>query len=173
MKKEIDDVNDFLYDDEEEYGNESKYLTFRLSSEQYGINIERIVGITELQKITEVPDMPIYVKGVVNLRGKVIPVIDMRKRFNIEEKEYDDRTCMIEIDFEHSSIGFIVDTVEEVLEIPDEQIDPPPRFRNLSVKNQYIKGMGKINDSVRILLDIDNVLNEEEIETLKEETITN
>ncbi len=157
----------FYFDEDDEDSQKDKYLTFNLGKEQYGISIRQIIGITELQKITEVPDMPDYVKGVINLRGKVIPVIDMRLRFGIEERDYDDRTCIIEIGIDDSSIGFIVDTVEEVLEISEQNIDPPPKFKDAKVKNLYISGMGKVGDHVKILLDVQKILHEDEIDNLK------
>jgi purine-binding chemotaxis protein CheW len=159
-KREIEDIVEL---EEDEDTQADKYLNFRIGTESYGISIKFVREIIELQKISEVPDMPSYVKGVINLRGKVIPIIDIRLRFNFEERKYDDRTCIIVVDIKNSSIGFIVDTVEDVLEIPENEVEPAPRFKTASGKERYISGMGKVSDSVKILLDVDKMIFEEDI----------
>ena len=116
-----------LYDEDEDT-QANKYLSFKIGKEAYGIGIKFITEIIELQKIIEIPDVPNYVKGVINLRGKVIPVIDLRLRFNMEERVYDDRTCIVVVDINKTAVGIIVDTVEEVLEIAEKNIEPPPKF---------------------------------------------
>jgi len=156
-----------LYDDEDEDTMKNKYLSFKLGKESYGISIRQIIEIIEIQKITEVPDMPAYLKGVVNLRGKVIPVVDLRLRFHIPERPYDDRTCIIVIQLEEKNIAFIVDTVEEVTEIPDTQIEPAPSFKNTAIKDQYISGLGKAGGGVKILLDVSKIIYDKEIDTIQ------
>ncbi len=155
-------------EEDDENTQENKYLLCKLGTEEYGINIAHVQSIEELQKIVTVPDMPNYVKGVINLRGTVIPVIDLRLKFNMEEREYDDRTCIVITRINDTDIGMIVDTVSEVHDIPANQIDPPPTFRSGSVKERYIAGLGKIGDEVKILLDINQLLKEEEIETMRD-----
>lgn len=153
-------------DDEYEEAQEQKYLMCKLGSETYGINITCVTDIIELQKVTEVPDMPEYVCGVINLRGHVIPVIDLRIRFNMEHREYDDRTVITVVEIRNTSIGFIVDTATEVQEIPDQHIDPPPRFENEEEKGKYISGLGKIDDQVIILLDVEELITKKDTEAI-------
>ena len=137
------------------------YLTFRLGSEDYGIEIRYVTEIVGMQKITEVPDMPVFVKGVVNLRGQVIPVLDMRLRFNMQSRDYDERTCIIVVSISGSQVGLVVDTVNEVRNIDDDQISPPPKTAGADAA-RYIQGMGKVGESVIILLEGQKILNEHE-----------
>jgi purine-binding chemotaxis protein CheW len=154
--------------DEEEESQENKYLLFKLGDEVYGIQILYVTDIIEMQKITEVPDMPEYIRGVINLRGKVIPVMDLRLRFGLPWREYDDRTCIIVVNLESTAIGFIVDTVAEVHDIAEQDISPPPTFKSEGGKEQYISGLGKIGDEVKILLDVEKILHRDELEELKQ-----
>lgn len=119
----------------------SKYLTFSLGDEECGINIRNITEIIGLQKITEMPDAPPYVRGVINLRGKVIPILDMRLRFGVDEREYDDRTCIIVVMVDNISVGLIVDTVAEVLDIEHGNIDPR-RKSCMTDRTTSLKGWG-------------------------------
>jgi purine-binding chemotaxis protein CheW len=155
---------DLVEDDDEdgEDTQEDKYLTFVIGKEDYGIEIRFVTEIIGIQSITKVPDMPSYVKGVINLRGKVIPVMDVRLRFGVEERPYDDRTCIVVININEQPVGLIVDRVLEVLDIPGSEIEPPPRMRK-GRGNRFIQGMGKVGDQVKILLDANKLLfNEEE-----------
>ena len=158
----------FLLDDDDESSSVSKYLLFNLGEEEYGIDISKVTGIEELQKVTHIPDMPEYMKGVINLRGKVVPVIDLRLRFGMEEKEYDDRTCIIITHIKSFSIGLIVDTVTVVIDMDQGSIDPPPSFRSDSGKERYIYGLARIEDSVKILVDVEKIIHEDEISSLHE-----
>ncbi|MFC1565013.1 chemotaxis protein CheW [candidate division KSB1 bacterium] len=142
--------------------SEEKYLTFPLNKEEFGIDIQCITEIVGILSITEVPDMESYVKGVINLRGKIIPVIDVRRRFNIEEIEYNDRTCIIVVNLDDLVVGLIVDTVSEVVNIPINQIESSSVISSDSGAS-YIKGMGKIGDRVVILLDIEQLLEREKL----------
>ncbi|MDZ7794212.1 MAG: chemotaxis protein CheW [Spirochaetia bacterium] len=164
-KNEMQD-SDF-FDETDDEIQENKFLMCRIGNEYYGIDIQHVTDIIELQKITEVPDMPEYVKGVINLRGNVIPVIDMRLRFGLESKEYDDRTVITVVKIKDFSIGFIVDTATEVQDIPEKNIDPPPSFQESGEKNKYIAGLGKIDDQVIILLDMEKLVGKEEIESIQ------
>jgi len=143
-----------------------KYLTFSLADEEYGLEILKVREIIGIMDITAVPQMPPYVKGVINLRGKVIPVIDLRLKFGLEPAEYTDQTCIVVVDI-GTLTGIIVDTVQEVLDIDESQIDPPPPL-GASVDTSFVLGMGKIKDDVKILLDIDKVLNAEELRQIEE-----
>ncbi len=149
---------------------EVKYLTFTLADEEYGIGILKIKEIIGMMPITSVPQTPRFVKGVINLRGKVIPVIDLRLRFGLASIEYTDRTCIIVVEISGETgdimIGIVVDTVSEVLNIKKEDIEDPPRF-GTKLDTDYILGMAKTDDGVKILLDIDRVLRSEEIMLLE------
>lgn len=149
---------------------EGKYLTFTLADEEYGIGILKIKEIIGMMPITSVPQTPGYVKGVINLRGKVIPVIDLRSRFGMEEIDYTDRTCIIVVEIAGEStdvlVGIVVDTVSEVLNIKSEEIEDSPRF-GTTLDTEYILGMAKTEGGVKILLDIDRVLRSEELMMLE------
>jgi purine-binding chemotaxis protein CheW len=156
----------FVDDDEDETAQENKYLTFSISQEVYGIDIGDVTEIIEIQKITEVPDMPKYVKGVINLRGRVIPIIDLRLRFNMEERKHDDRTCIIIVTVKGALIGFIVDTVLEVVAIPEKEVSEPPQFKSSNLRENYVIGIGKVGDHVKILLDAEKIVHQEELAKL-------
>ena len=138
-----------------------KYLTFKLDGEEQGVEILKVREINGLMDITAVPQMPSYMKGVINLRGKVIPVIDLRLKFGLAEAEYTHQTCIIVVDVGRE-IGILVDTVSEVLNIKSEDVEPPPALGS-SVDTSFILGMGKVGDAVKILLDIDRVLTRDEL----------
>ncbi len=150
--------------EEEEDTQKGRFLTFQIHSEVYGIEIKYVTEIIGIQPITQVPELPNYIKGIINLRGKIIPVMDVRLRFRKEGVEYTDRTCVIVVDIGLISIGLIVDRVSEVLSIPDEEIVPPPDVRQGG--NKYIKGIGKVGEEVKLLLDCDKLLNEQEVDQL-------
>lgn len=140
---------------------EGKYLTFALANEEYGLEILKVREIFGYMDITAVPQTPAHVKGVINLRGQVIPVIDLRAKFGMETTEVTEETCIIVVettrDGRNISTGIVVDHVSEVLDIAGEDIEATPQFGS-SVNTDFILGMGKIGDSVKILLDIDKVL---------------
>ncbi|MBN1514026.1 MAG: purine-binding chemotaxis protein CheW [Phycisphaerae bacterium] len=138
-----------------------KYLTFKLADEEYGVEILKVREIIGMMDITAVPRMPAYMKGVINLRGKVIPVIDLRLKFNLNEIEHTDQTCIIVMDVGRE-IGIIVDTVSEVLDIVGEAIEPAPSMGG-SLDTAFILGMGKVGDDVKILLDVDRVLTGDDV----------
>lgn len=148
----------------EEDTQRNKFLTFSLGSEFYGIEIKYVMEIIGMHVITEIPEMPEYIRGIINLRGKIIPVMDVRLRFNKEFKEYYDRTCIVVIEVKDVSIGLIVDSVSEVLNIQDENIVPPPDISKSN--NRYIKGIGKTGNDVKLILDCEKLLNDEEIEEI-------
>ncbi len=168
-QKERDIVDDDLFDEDEEDTLKDRYLTFHLGGEDYGIEIRYVTEIVGIQKITEVPDMPDFIKGVINLRGQVIPVMDVRLRFKMEPREYDERTCVVVVNLGESSIGLVVDTVQEVREILEENVSPPPKVAH-SEAGRYVLGMGKVGDEVKILLDVQKLLLEEEAAQLAAET---
>jgi purine-binding chemotaxis protein CheW len=149
---------------------EGKYLTFTLADEEYGIGILKIKEIIGMMPVTTVPQTPEFVKGVINLRGKVIPVMDLRLRFGMDAIDYTERTCIIVVEIEGSAgtiqIGIVVDSVSEVLNIKGEDIEDTPTF-GTKLNTDYILGMAKMEGGVKILLDIDKVLNQDEM-TLRE-----
>lgn len=147
-----------------------KYLSFSLAEEEYGIGILEIKEIIGMMNITVIPKTPEYVKGVINLRGKVIPVIDLRLKFGMESIEYADRTCIIVVEIDGQTgtmlIGIVVDSVSEVLNVRAENIEPPPSF-GASLDTNYILGMAKMDSGVKILLNINKVLGADEIAGLE------
>ncbi|MCP4687278.1 MAG: purine-binding chemotaxis protein CheW [Desulfobacterales bacterium] len=148
---------------------EGKYLTFTLADEEYGIGILKIKEIIGMMPVTSVPQTPEFVKGVINLRGKVIPVMDLRLRFGMESIDYTDRTCIIVVEIESETgtilIGIVVDSVSEVLNIKAEDTEDAPAF-GARLNTDYILGMAKTEGGVKILLDIDKVLSAEEVAAL-------
>lgn len=147
--------------DQTSYQKEGKYLTFALAHEEYGLEILKVREIIGYMEITAVPKTPHYVRGVINLRGQVIPVIDLRAKFGLETTHVTEQTCIIVVEIERHDdtfcTGIVVDHVQEVLDIPEQSIEQAPEF-GTSVNTDFILGMGKIGDSVKILLDIDCVL---------------
>jgi purine-binding chemotaxis protein CheW len=146
---------------------EGKYLTFSLVGEEYGIEIRKVKEIIGMMAITMVPRTPHYFKGVINLRGKVIPVVDLRLKFGMEEIEYTDRTCIIVVEL-HANImmGMVVDSVSEVLNVKAADIEETPSF-GAALNTNYILGMAKAENGIKILLDIDKVMSDQEIVILQ------
>ena len=144
---------------------EGKYLTFILNNEEYGLEILRVREIIGLMDITPVPQVPSFMKGIINLRGKIIPVVDLRLKFGMPEAEYTKETCTIVVDIDNRLMGIIVDTVSEVLDINGGDIEPTPTLGS-GIKTDFMLGMGKIKGKVKILLDINKVLTIEELATL-------
>ncbi len=154
-KEYIDDLEDY-----EEDTQKDKYLTFKVDGESYGIGIGIVTEIIGIQPITEVPELPNYLKGIINLRGKIIPVMDIRMRFKRPAEAYSDRTCIIVIEVRDMAVGFIVDAVSDVLSIPEEDVVAPPGLQKSS--NKYIEAIGKVANSIILLLDCDKILDEED-----------
>ncbi len=159
MAEAAEVINDVLALTEKE----GKYLTFSLADHEYGVGILKIKEIIGMMPITPVPRAPGFVKGVINLRGKVIPVVDLRLRFSMEAKECTERTCIVVVELEgHAGptmTGMVVDSVSEVLIIKGEEMEESPSFGS-GVDTEYILGMAKTNGGVKIILDIDKVLGE-------------
>lgn len=149
----------------EEDTQKDKYLTFVIENESYGIEIKHVTEIIGIQNVTEVPELPNFIRGIINLRGKIIPVMDVRTRFNKEFMEYNDRTCIVVIDIEEISIGLIVDTVSEVLSIKEENVVLPPSSKT-GFSNRYVKAIAKVDDNVKLILDCTKLLEENELEEL-------
>ncbi|NLN81520.1 MAG: purine-binding chemotaxis protein CheW [Clostridiales bacterium] len=154
---------------QEEDTQKGKFLTFSLGNESYGLEIKYVTEIIGIQPITEVPELPEYIRGIINLRGKIIPVMDVRVRFKKPFNEYNERTCIIVIDVKDTSLGLIVDMVSEVLPISDENIAPPPDI-NKSAGNRFVKGIGKVGSDVKLLLDCEMFLQEDDIIAIEKAT---
>jgi len=138
-----------------------KYLTFQLGEEDFGLKIEYVTEIIGMQPITVIPEVPDYTKGIINLRGKIIPVICVRTKFKKEPIPYTDRTCIIVVETQDYSVGLIVDEVAEVINIDDKNVSPPPSQKT-GVKNRYISGIGKVGEEIKLLLDCEELFREEE-----------
>jgi len=136
--------------------DEGKFLTFLIDDESYGLDIRYVTEIIGMHLITRVPDVPAYVRGIINLRGKVIPVMDVRARFGMAARDYDARTCIIVIHVRDSEIGLVVDTVSEVIDIPEQDIEAPPSIGRVS--GGFMSGVGKVGDRVKLLLDANKLL---------------
>ena len=153
-----------VFDQEQEDSQRDKYLTFLVENEEYGIAINYVTEIIGLQKITEIPDLPENIKGVINLRGKIIPVMDMRSRFHLPPRDYDSRTCVVVVNLNGNTVGLIVDRVSEVHHIPASQIEPPPRAAKGGCR--YIQGVGKVGEQVTILLEVNALIDQDALEEI-------
>ena len=147
-----------------------KYLTFAIGDEEYGVPVLKVREIIKMMDITQVPQVPHHVKGVINLRGKVIPVVDLRLKFSFAEQAYTERTCIIVVEVAlpsgHVMMGIVVDAVSEVLNIAADEIEQTPEFGE-RVTTDYMKGVAKVKGKVKILLDLDRVLNAEGVVSLR------
>lgn len=148
---------------------EGKYLIFHLNKEEYGVEILKVQEIIGMMNVTAVPNMPEFIKGIINLRGKIIPVVDLRLKFNMDEKPYTEITCIIIIQVKQGentkTLGIIVDEVSEVEDIMDSKIESTPNFGN-NVTTDYIMGIGKVRERVVMLLNIDKVFTQQETESI-------
>ncbi len=141
-----------------------KYMTFKSGNEYFGLKIQYVNEIIQFQAITAIPETDDYIKGLINLRGKVIPVIDVRLRFKQEPFEYNDRTCIIVINVKSTVVGLIVEQIADVVEIKEENILPPPAIGRVDKQHhKYVYGIGKVGDSVKLLLDPDKLLNDDDL----------
>lgn len=147
------------------------YLSFKLKNEIFAANVEKVLTILEMKPITKVPNSPDYMRGVINLRGNVLPVIDMRTKFGMPEAEFTQETCIVvlnvQIEEDELQLGILVDAVDEVLEIPEDQIEESPTI-GTKYKNEFIKGMYKLTNGFIMLLDIDLIFNTEELVVAQE-----
>lgn len=163
-------LNDELLEDEENEidEQEGKYVTFKSGNEYFGLKIQYVNEIIVFQEVTAIPESEDYIKGLINLRGKIIPVIDVRLRFRQEPFEYDDRTCIIIINVKNTVVGLIVEKIAEVVEIAKNNILPSPTLgRADKGQNRYVYAIGKVGDSVKLLLDPDKLLNDDELSALE------
>lgn len=161
----IANINDELLDDDFQ---KDRYLAFKINEENYVIEIKYVVEIIGIQGVTQVPNVADYIKGIINIRGNIIPVVEIRMRFGLETVAYTDKSCIVVVEVNNTSIGLIVDEVREVVGIPEKIIVPPPATIKGS-GSKYISGMGKIGDTVYILLGINELLYDKQPEFEHEE----
>ena len=149
----------------------SRYLSFVLNDEEYCIEILKIKEIMGMTDITTIPQTPEFIKGVINLRGQIIPIIDLRLKFEMPYKDYNDRTCIVVVELNYEEemtlMGIVVDSIQEVINIPEEKISQVP-FINAKIKSEYINGIAETGESIKIVLDITKVITEEEFVMLKD-----
>jgi len=161
---------------EAQFGNKDvsesllQLVVFQLSGEEFGVEIMKVQEIIRIPEITQIPQSPDFVEGVINLRGKVIVVVNLDKRFNFTSKEVDDHSRIVVIEIGNSVLGMIVDSVNEVLRIPKSSVDPAPELTTSNVSRDYIKGVGKIDERLLILLDLAKVMTLEELEKISDLT---
>jgi purine-binding chemotaxis protein CheW len=138
-------------------------VSFKIGNEEFGLDILRVQEIIRLQDLTRVPNSPDFIDGVINLRGKVIPIIALRKRFGLQQKEYDKQTRIVVLEVQNMVLGFIVDSVSEVLRIPASTVAPPPRLGK--IEREFVSGVGKLENRLLILLDVDRIMGGPELQT--------
>ncbi len=142
------------------HGELLQLVSFHVGGEEFGLDILRVQEIIRVQQLTRVPNSPAFVEGVINLRGKVIPVISLRQVFGLDEVEQDKQTRIVVIEVKGTVVGFMVDSVSEVLRIPTETVEPPPRLGK--VQREYVHGVGKLDNRLLILLDVDRLMTDSE-----------
>lgn len=153
----------------EEDAQKGKFMTFQTGKEFFGISISYVNEIIAMQPITKIPEVEEYIKGLINLRGKIIPVIDVRTRFRLEPLEYTDRTCIIVINVKDTVVGLIVEKIAEVDTIQDDDIVPPPALgKKENEQNKYVYGLARTGDTVKLLLDPEKLIKEEDIQAIEE-----
>lgn len=161
----MDETNKLLGSPDETESDESKdtqkgkYMTFKSGSEYFGLEIQYVQQIIQYQAITKIPETEEYIKGLINLRGKIVPVVDVRLRFRQPPIEYDDKTCIVVINVKSMTVGLVVEQIAEVVEIPEENILPPPLIRHSDKDHhKYVRGIGRVGTSVKLLLDPERLL---------------
>lgn len=159
--------NEVVLEEQSDDTQKGRYMTFQLGEKYYGIPIRYVSEIIGLQPVTKVPETEDFIIGLINLRGKILPVIDVRIRFKMEPRPYDDRTCIIVINLESTTIGLIVDTIAEVVTIADEDVIPPPTVSPGSGQSsKYVYGIGKVGNEVKMLLDLNKLIAHDDMEVI-------
>lgn len=167
---ELNETASVLDSSGEQEEQKGKYVTFKSGNEYFGLKIQYVNEIIVFQEITEIPESEDYIKGLINLRGKIIPVIDVRLRFKQQPFEYNDRTCIIVINVRSVVVGLIVEKIAEVVEIKEENILPSPSIGKADrAQNKYVYAIGKVGDSVKLLLDPDKLLNDEDLSAMEQQ----
>lgn len=153
--------------EESEDIRQGKYMTFQLGQDVYGIELKYVNEILQVQPITPIPEVEPFIKGLINLRGKIIPVIDVAERFGKESFTYNDRTCVIVIEVKSVEVGLIIENIAEVVSIREEDILPPPTINHANMQSKFIRGIGKIDGTVKLLLDPVKLLSDDSLEFLE------
>jgi purine-binding chemotaxis protein CheW len=163
MSSEILDIfaDDLDYEDDSEDSLDNKYLIFSLDDKDYGISVNFVTEIIGMQKISEIPEVPFYIRGVTSLRNRVIPILDVRKRFQMEEKEDGDRTCLVILQIQETPLALVVDNVREVITIAPDAMEEAPSFGE-DLASRFIANLAKINGRVKIILNVPKLLKEDE-----------
>jgi purine-binding chemotaxis protein CheW len=156
MEKQVKGIGEML----------EQIISFNVGKEEYGVEIQTVKEVIRLREITRLPKAPTFVKGVINLRGDVIPIIDLREKFSLEEEDYTEKTRVIVVEVEGKSIGMVVDSVSHVARLAEDQIEPPPSLVG-GLSGEYIRGVGKLGERLIVLLNIDRILSTEEKIELK------
>lgn len=167
VNEQLDDLLDISED--EENAQKSKYMTFKSGNEYFGLGIQYVNEIIQIPSITAIPRTENYIKGLINLRGKIIPVIDVRLRFKQEPFEYNDRTCIIVVMVKDVTVGLIVEKIAEVIEIKEENILPPPKAGKANgADHKFVYGIARVGNSVKLLLDPDKLLNDDDFAAIEQ-----
>lgn len=162
----MDETKDLTSEHDAQKG---KYMTFKSGNEYFGLKIQYVNEIIGFQAITAIPETEDYIKGLINLRGKILPVIDVRLRFKQDPFEYNDRTCIIVIIVRDTMVGLVVEEIAEVVEISAESILPPPTImRGDRIQNKYVYGIGRVGNTVKLLIDPDKLLNDNDLSTTEQ-----
>ena len=161
----MEDIKSTLLRQSEDEENEHQHVTFLIGDETYGVGVEKVKEIIGMTDITHVPNAASLMEGVINLRGSVVPVVNLRKKFRMQKREYDNYTVIIIVEVKDRLIGMIVDSVSDVVNIPISSIQSTPHFTT-KIKTDFIEGIGRIDENLIILLDVDMILSEDEIETI-------
>jgi len=154
-------IDDTAYEDDDM--TRDRYLCFALEEQSFAVPITAVREIVEMQEITPVPHMPEYLRGVVNLRGQIIPIIDLRLRLNMEFREYDRRTCIVIVAYEDKQIGLVVDRMDEVVHFDEDHREPAPDYRDEHGLHRFVGGVGRRDDRVVMLLDSDMILAQSQV----------
>ncbi len=167
LSKQIQD--DLLELSDDENVNKTKYMTFKSGNEYFGLDIQYVNEIIQIPSITAIPRTEDYIKGLINLRGKIIPVIDVRLRFHQEPLKYDARTCIIVVNVSEITVGLIVEQIAEVIEIKEENILPPPKMGRVDkTDHRFVYGIARVGNSVKLLLDPDKLLHDEDLSAIEQ-----
>ena len=159
---EVNNTSEALQNEDTQHG---RFMTFRLAEEEFAVEIKNVVEIINVLPITVLPEAPDFVKGVINLRNKIIPVVDMRLKLHMEPIDYTERTCIVIIDIGGMHVGLIVDRVLEVITISDGNIEPPPMFK-INARSRFLKGIGKVDGKIKLILCCEKLLSDEEMDEL-------
>ncbi len=151
-------------EEEQEDIRQGKYMTFQVGTDVFGIELKYVNEIIQMQPVAPIPEVEHYIKGLINLRGKIVPVIDVADRFGKDSFEYTDRTCVIVVEVKNVEVGLIIENIAEVVSIEEEDILPPPASRHNAVQNKFISGIGKIGEEVKLLLDPVKLLSDDALD---------